>query len=783
MADSINEISKLIVAEALRNSLVSAGRYNPNDVVKPTAILWTDVDHQWATVIPHLRNLLPELLVYGSYQPEKKTGPAIWLRCVIERMLPAVELPENAIPIIYLPGVSRQLLRNAQECPDELKPFVELQYRGVCWTQKNGKDWTVEAFMVSDDGGLVLDIARDAATKASMIRSLAELASCPITKLQGKHLEAEDFDKLMVEDTVKDFLVWLDNPKATREAWSDAKWSAFSSRCKAELGFDPQKDGEIAGAELLGLKEGKWSSVWHRFAESPALYPGIPSHLRKAAPAPKTLFDDRSSWPQHNEEREDSLRKELLQLHNISSSEARQKILETEKEHGARREWVWARLGATPLADALKHLQLLARITEKTPSGATLHGMAEQYATGGWEADAAVLDAMAAVKSSADYQAVQAAIRSVYLNWLQSGAEHFQKLIASTPLPSSDEISGAEIGIGNGCVILFADGLRWDIANKLVSLINIKGWKYQMANHWASLPTVTATAKPAISPIAKKLKGITPGEDFSPVIAETSQAINTDRFRKLLENEKIHYISADETGDPAGKAWTEQGDIDKLGHDQQGKLAWRIGEQLDLLMERLAALIDAGWKEIRIVTDHGWLLMPGGLPKVDLPKYLTESRWARCASVKEGATVGCPTAPWFWNQVQYVAFGPGISCFGNGFEYAHGGASLQECFIPSIMLKVEKAAAGFAAIGSAKWTGLRCRVQVQPANQGMKVDIRIKTNDEHSSIAQVKAVSDKGEASLLVEDDSLEGTSAVIVLIDAAGNVINKKATIIGSEE
>lgn len=444
---------------------------------------------------------------------------------------------------------------------------------------------------------------------------------------------------------------------------------------------------------------------------------------------------------------------------------------------------MWARLGATPLADALIHLQLLARITEKTPGGATLHGMAEQYATGGWEADAAVLDAMAAVKSTADYQAVQASIRSVYLNWLQSGAEHFQKLIASTPLPSSDEISGAEIGIGNGCVILFADGLRWDIANKLATLFSIKGWKYQLANRWASLPTVTATAKPAISPIAKKLKGITPGEDFSPVVAETNQVINTDRFRKLLESEKIQYISADETGDPSGKAWTEQGDIDKLGHAQQGKLAWRIGEQLDLLMERLAALIDAGWKEIKIVTDHGWLLMPGGLPKVDLPKYLTESRWARCASVKEGATVDCPTAPWFWNKAQYVAFGPGISCFGNGFEYAHGGASLQECFIPIITLKVEKSAAGLAAIESAKWTGLRCRVQVQPANQGMKVDIRIKTNDEHSSIAQVKAVSDKGEASLLVEDDSLEGTSAVIVLFDAAGNVINKKATIIGSEE
>lgn len=783
MADSINETSRLIVAEAIRKSLVSAGRYNPNDVVKPVVILWTDVDKQWMPVIPHLRNLLPELLVYGAYQPEKKVGPAIWLRCVIERMLPEVALPENAIPIIYLPGISRQVLRNAQECPDELKPFVELQYRGVCWTQKNGKDWTVEAFMVSEDGGLGLDIARDAATKASMIRSLAELASCLVVRLQNKHLEAEDFDKLMVEDTVKDFLVWIDSPKDTRESWTDAKWSAFSSRCKAEFGFDPQKDGEIAGAELMGLKEGKWAAVWDRFAESPALYPGIPGLLRKAAPAPKTLFDDRSSWPQHNEEREDSLRKDLMQLQSLPTSDARQKILELEKSHGPRRDWVWARLGMAPLAEALKHLQGLAVKTEKSPGGATLVSMAEQYATGGWEADAAVIDAMATVKSAADYQAIKIAIRSVYLNWLKNGAEHFQKLITSTPLPYIDEIPEADICSGNGCVILFADGLRWDIANKLTSLIKSKGWKYQLANRWAGLPTVTATAKPAVSPIARKLKGLTPGEDFSPVIAETSQVINTDRFRKLLEKEGIQYISAGDGGDSAGRGWTEQGDLDKLGHSQQGKLARRVAEQLDLLMERLTALIDAGWKEIRIVTDHGWLLMPGGLPKVDLPKYLTESRWARCASVKEGVKVDCPTAPWFWNKAQYVAFGPGIFCFGNGFEYAHGGASLQECLVPFITLKVEKAGLALATIVSTKWIGLRCRVQVQPANQGMKVDIRLKTNDEHSSITQTKTVSEKGEVSLPVEDDSLEGTSAVIVLIDAAGNIINKKATIIGSEE
>ena len=37
------------------------------------------------------------------------------------------------------------------------------------------------------------------------------------------------------------------------------------------------------------------------------------------------------------------------------------------------------------------------------------------------------------------------------------------------------------------------------------------------------------------------------------------------------------------------------------------------------------------------MTDHGWLLLPGGLPKTQLNEGLTETRWGRCALIKEGA--------------------------------------------------------------------------------------------------------------------------------------------------
>jgi hypothetical protein len=46
--------------------------------------------------------------------------------------------PEKTVPILYLPNVSRQLLRSPEECPEELKPLVELQYRGAVWND----EWT-----------------------------------------------------------------------------------------------------------------------------------------------------------------------------------------------------------------------------------------------------------------------------------------------------------------------------------------------------------------------------------------------------------------------------------------------------------------------------------------------------------------------------------------------------------------------------------------------------------------------------------------------------------------
>ena len=765
------------VVERLKASLEAAADHNPNDAVQPAAILWTDPDARWQPIIPQLLPLMPHLLVLGEYEPENRSGPAIWLRCVIERALEGI--PDESTPVLYLPGVGRGQLGAAESCPHHLKPLVELQYRGACWKQRNGRDWTVEAFLASPDGGLGLDIAKDAATRDAMHRALAELAATPVQSLQGRRLEAEDFDRLFSADPVRDVLTWMSDSEQVKARWTGARWNAFRSRCQADFGFDPEKDGDLAAAERLGKREGAWQPVWNRFAESPAPFAGVPELLGKAIP--NDLFAQRSSWPQNNEADENVLREALQKLEGPPAA-AREKVIELEKKHGERRGWVWAKLGKAPLADALEHLAVLASGASSELGGASIAQMAELYADEAWKIDDAALRSMAAVKSAADTHAVSRALDAIYRPWLESAARHLQAL--ERPVVVRDRQESYDSRIEPGTVILFADGLRFDVSQRLVELLRTGGRSVSTATQWSAHPTVTATSKPAVSPVIKGITGLSLGEQFQPVTADAERPLTTDRFRGLLEAAGYQCLGSNETGDPSGRAWTEHGEIDRLGHMLKAGLAPRIDDQIELLRERVAMLLDEGWKEVRVVTDHGWLWLPGGLPKVDLPRYLTISRWARCAAIEGGSTVETPVVSWDWNPQERIAVAPGIACFGAGKEYAHGGLSLQESLVPVIRI-TGGAGSGTVDIRIAdlSWVGFRCRVRVEPVLPGLSVDLRTRIGDANSSVSSVRPVDGDGAASLLVEDDGLEGTTAAIVVLDSGGHVIAQQSTIIGGEQ
>lgn len=775
--------------EAVSISLSQAGRYNPGDVTAPVAVLWTDADGQWLPLVAQLRGLMPHLLTLGEYDPETRTGPSIWLKCVIEPAVrkdkfPLFQWTEETIPVIYIPGVSRQTLRAVEECPDALKPLVELQYRGVVWSQKNGKDWTIRAFLVNADEGLGLDVAEDKLTLQCVQGALSQLAVTPVKRLRGRRLEADDFNKLMIGDTPRDLLRWLSDPENTRRQWDADTWTAFRTICRQEYHFDPENDGELAGGEKLGQRKDAWLGVWERFAESPGLYPGIPDLLRRAKPK-GVLVLDQEAWPDENDRMEAHLRKALLETGAMKPADTRKRIEGLEAEHGLRRSWVWARLGLCPLAHALTHLSTLAKRTATAIGGDAVEAMAKLYIENGYLADDAALRAVASVKSTDDVAAVCAAVRCLYLPWLDDSTRRFQECVAAKALPAVSE-QGINL-IGTGECVLFVDGLRFDVGQRLASLASGQKLDVSVGWRWAALPTVTATSKPASAPVAKNLRGSRLEADFNVELVDTGDKLTTERFRQMLTAAGYQVMGLAETGDPRqqdSRGWTEHGEFDKLGHDLQLKMAARIEDQLVLLLERVQSLLDAGWKKVRVVTDHGWLLVPGGMPKVQLPKYLAESRWSRCASIKDGSHVDVPVVGWSWNPLERFACAPGAHCFIAGQEYAHGGVSLQECLVPDLVfVSTHRTADLVVKIREAQWIGLRCRLTVEPAVEGLLADLRTKPNVSSSSITTPKPLDAEGKISLLVEDDSLEGMVASLVIVDSTGHVVCKESTTVGGEK
>jgi len=727
--------------------------------------------------------------VLGEYAPENRIGPAVWLRCVIANKAADVTLPADRVPVFYLPGVSRQDLRAIEACPDLLKPLAELQYRGVIWSQSNAKDWTLMAFLKSDQGGMGLDVAQDNDAKNAMQLALYRLLDEELELLKGKRLDKDYFNTLLTGgDPVRDLLQWLDLGEAFQTTRGENEWKAFVEVCKSQMAFNPQSDGVLAGASKLATRDGPWHSVWERYSEAPKRYPNIPSRIRQCKPPDVGLFESAQEklggWPQWNEEQEKALQRDLMSLTNLPAHEARKCVVELGKSHAQRRDLVWAELGESSLAMAIKHLSLVADVTKSSLAAGSVQDLQVGYATQGWRADDAVLAALACVDKSTDVDAVTTATRAIYLPWLEESARYLQKLVDGSTYPGGT-IAGAKAFVPQkGECVLFVDGLRFDAGRRLASTLEARGCHIVESTNWTALPSVTATGKAAVSPVRNKISGADDCDDFEPCVAATGQSLKGGyHLDKLLKDGGWKVLGRTENGDGQGNAWCEFGDIDTEGHARGWKLAKHIDPLLAEVTERVTALLAVGWNSVRVVTDHGWLLMPGKLPKIEMSKDLTDNKWGRCASIKPGASTNERLYPWFWDPNQQFALADGVSCYGRSVDYNHGGLSLQECLTLELVVTNGSMAKSkpVVEVTDIAWKGLRCTVAIDGQHGNLSLDIRTQAGDPASSVVvSVKPLKDNGTASVVVENEDLQGRDVFLVLLSGTGELVAEANTIIG---
>lgn len=773
---------RAIVAKALRDTAA----FNAGANSAPAAVLWADPDRTWEPVIRSLQEEVP-ILILGKYDPDIAQGPALWLRAVLATPEP-IELPAHLAPrderspwVIYLPGISRGPVAEASALDESLAPLAEVAIRSNWWPSAHGQTpWTPHSFLASKQGA-GLDLAGDSATKAALGEVLDKLLLEDVYELKRRgRLDSSRLRHLVLDDHVRILLEWMDDPEITRASLTGVRWKALVASCKETYVFDPEKDGPLTAASKLGSRAGEWNAVWQRFAENPLRYPNIPGLLDQARPSVVPLFGDTElhpdSWPSWNRDQEEVLRSALGAL--ATHPDPRGWIVELAAAHSAREENVWSALGQAPLARAVGHLAELADRVSTAPSASDLNAQVAWYGDEGHLADDLALRAIASAKTAQDRTAVAAALGVLYDSWVDESARAFQK----AAMAGYSGETGLDIEVGT--VVVYVDALRFDLATRVAR--RLSPLVASVDTRLAAYPSVTPTGQPAVAPIAISPRG---GAAFDAA-DDQGRSLKGAVLRSALANSNVQFLEWDaaEVGDPTGKAWTQMNSIDSLGHSHGHALADLVDHQLDLVAERVRALLDAAWWKVVIITDHGFLLPGLAAQKVTMPLQVTEgdaSRKPRVARLKAtAARPDFPILPWTWDSSVDMASAPGSAAFEAGRLYEHGGLSLQECVIPVVTVTRGDALTAPVQIEAVRWTGQRCRIDYGPADAQIVAEVRLRPADASSVVGGPRSPAEPGEVKVLVdEEEAPAGGTAWVVLLDEKGEVLAQTQTSVGGTE
>ena len=762
------------------SSVDKAKQFNSSQTLAPNVILWPDPDNQWLPIIDTLRSEIPGFLTFGQFKPEEKKGPAIWIKCMVNKALSEADWEDDDIPVVYLPGIAKADFKDIEEASNLLQPLMEYQFTGNLWLQENGKEWTILAFMQNEDQGLGLDIARDSATKDALIKTLPKYFQEEKSYFKGQ-IDADFLNQKLVPQVIPNLLKWMENGDKALSHLSKEERAAFEDIIKGQYELKLDHSLVLDYALKLGLQKDAWPNVWQYFANAPHKFPKVIEYLDKATPSDlgTGMFKlPEDSWPSVNTSMEKELEDALKKIANKTPQEAQKLLVELCGKHQKRLEWIWAEMGQAPFAMSLPYLMQLADLCSKPYDNSSIDSLTKYYKEEGHHIDR-VLRNISLKGSSKEHKKMLAIMTDMfYLPWIQKLTLKFQDL-AKENTESIIDLDTRKV-IEASSFILFVDAFRYDLAidfcNKLSNKFDI-----EIEQTWSALPSLTATSKPSVSPIASSLSLESDIKEFQPNF-QSGKGCTPHYFKKELKEKGVEFISStSKIDDPQGKYWMEIGDIDKKGHQEQAEMFKRIPNLLSELKDTIHKIVEKGISKITIVTDHGWLLIPGGLPSEKLHKDLAETRWGRCAQMKVGAVTNYLQLPWTWNKNEHIAYAPGVSFFKKNEEYAHGGISLHECMTPLITITSNNiASTAKALIEEYKWVGMRLHITtVGTDNKGFNIDIRLKREDGNSSLIFGKSKQD-GETWKIMVDGDNEGQAGYIVLMDAQGIIVDSKLIEIG---
>ena len=113
-------------------------------------------------------------------------------------------------------------------------------------------------------------------------------------------------------------------------------------------------------------------------------------------------------------------------------------------------------------------------------------------------------------------------------------------------------------------MVFFVDGLRYDVAHRLINRLKPLG-ETDLQHTWAALPSVTATAKSAVTPVVDRITGRETDRDFVPSLVESDADFSSHYLRKYLAEMGWSYLEEGDVGDTAKNAGSRMETSTKKG--------------------------------------------------------------------------------------------------------------------------------------------------------------------------------------------------------------------------
>jgi len=743
----------------------------------PDCVLWPDKSGEWQNLVSTIAYDGFSIFRLGPFEASEKRGPASYLLWAIHHV------QKDSLKVLYLPGVGIEELRAVDSCPLEIQPLAGLRYRSATFIHPNGKDWSIPGWFCSSSGaGLKMedtDLARGllrSSFKTLLEKEMTDLDNCIWT--------ADSLSGAVITDPSLSALEWLGSQGAKTSVAVEG-WPAFRDKAMRDFGFNPEKDSGLQVAQKLASANPKLEEIWKRFVENPSRHPGIEMIL-SLLPIPESKKDelippDRSRYPLWYRSQISSATDELKQLASSQDHRAIRLGLETLwKKYSELEETVWARLDPIPFLPLLRQICELARLTTLQPPAAGWEEIIQWYLKDGSTTDLLALRLIGWKADLSLKPVVVTLIDLLYRSWLESLSSLAEQAYRNDPSAFIKQPLASSIPYIEGEAVLFVDALRLDLGCVLHDRLTAAGLLSELQAGLTVLPSTTSTAKAAASPLCKDLHGGNIDEDDAYPVLD-GKACTAVILRKGLQERGWLTLAGDLDALPAAshtssKAWLEHGDLDTRGHE--GSLPDQWSSILDGIVFTVSRLLSSGWKRVRIVTDHGWLLTPTALPKTVLPSALVSSKGGRAAILSPGSVFPNLPIPWYWDSVRNYNLAPGISTFHQS-TYAHGGLSLQEIVVPTLFIRAgseEPRALKSGLDVSLQWKGLRLRIGLDEHPSEWSMDLRSDAGDEASSL--IGGMRTIGPS--IAVDDSFLAQPAQFLILDENGTIIVQKPTIIG---